>query len=69
MNIQSLQQYLSYATCAFTAVKAITEILMDQGYTELKWQEKWELKSGQGYYVTIRDSSLIAFYLILTPFD
>ena len=46
---------------AFHAVKSVRKILDDCSFSELKEEEKWELKRGGKYYFIKNDSAITAF--------
>lgn len=58
---QRLLHFISQATSPYHTVKAGMAILKEAGFRELRWNEPWQLESGQGYYISLYDSSLIAF--------
>ena len=61
MSIESLMTYLEKATCAYTAVEEIKTLWKGAGMQELQVEEPWKLEKGKGYYVPIRESSIIGF--------
>lgn len=61
MSIESLMHYIEKATCAYTAVEGIQKLWADAGMTELHPEQPWKLERGKGYYVPIRESSVIGF--------
>ena len=72
-----MKEYMKYARevldfiekspSCFHAVANVKEMLQEQGFTEVKEAQKWELVPGEGYYVTRNDSALIAFRLPEKP--
>lgn len=58
---QELIDFIYDSPTAFHAVDNAKGILDKQGFTELKEEEKWELKKGAKYYVCKNASALIAF--------
>lgn len=58
---QELFQFIKKANCSFTGVKEIKEILLNEKFTELEENKKWNLEKNKKYFVTRNDSSLIAF--------
>ena len=61
--LQNLMEYLSAANSPYHAVALQCERLEKAGYRRLTEAQPWTLESGQGYYVTRNESSLIAFRL------
>ncbi|MBT3225409.1 MAG: M18 family aminopeptidase [Deltaproteobacteria bacterium] len=61
--IKKLIQFLVASPTPFHAVKFMTALLNDCGYTELAEADSWRLKKGGGYYLIRGGSSLIAFRL------
>lgn len=60
---EELFSFIKNATCAFTGVKTIKNILLDKGFIELEENEPWDLKMNESYFVTRNDASIIAFNL------
>lgn len=58
---KELLDFLYDSPTAFHAVENISEILMKQGFKELKEEDKWKLKKEGKYFVKKNDSALIAF--------
>lgn len=56
-----LLDYISNSPTPFHAVVAAKKRLLEAGFTELNERDEWSLIPGQKYYVTRRESSLIAF--------
>lgn len=65
MNYKSYNKelftFMEKATCAFTGIKEIKEILLQKDYIELEENAKWKLEPNKNYFITRNDSSLIAF--------
>lgn len=59
--------FIENSPSCFHAVANVKEMLQEQGFTEVKEAQKWELVPGEGYYVTRNDSALIAFRLPEKP--
>ncbi len=59
--------FIEKSPSCFHAVANVKEMLQEQGFTEVKEAQKWELVPGEGYYVTRNDSALIAFRLPERP--
>ena len=62
-ELQNLIQYLSESPTPYHAVAAQCERLEAAGYHRLTEAQPWTLESGEGYYVTRNESSIIAFRL------
>lgn len=56
-----LIDFLYKSPSAYQAVKTIKERLETEGFSEIKEEDTWNLKSEGKYYVTKNDSALIAF--------
>lgn len=64
---QRLLHFISQATSPYHTVKASAAILKEAGFRELRWNEPWQLEPRQGYYISLYDSSLIAFTIGPNP--
>lgn len=60
---ESLLDYIYDSPTAFNAVKTSKDLLIKNGFSELKLNEKWQLKVGGRYFVIKNSSSLIAFVI------
>ena len=60
---ENLIDYIYDSPTAFNAVKTSKDLLIKNGFNELKMNEKWQLKVGEKYFVTKNSSSLIAFVI------
>ncbi|MDH5471656.1 MAG: M18 family aminopeptidase [Gammaproteobacteria bacterium] len=58
---QGLMEFIELSPTPFHAVATMIGRLECMGYQCLFESEPWQLKKGQGYYVTRNDSSIIAF--------
>lgn len=58
---QGLFDFIAKSPTCFQAVKTSAEMLEQAGFEKLTEAAAWELKAGNGYYVTRNQSSLIAF--------
>lgn len=58
---KNLIDYIYNSPTAFNAVKTSKDLLIKNGFKELKLNEKWKLDVGQKYFITKNGSSLIAF--------
>lgn len=54
-------EYINTATTPYTAVNFSATILEERGFEALRMGKPWTLKSGGSYYVTIYDTSIVAF--------
>lgn len=62
LNIAAeLSAFIKNSPTAFHAVKAMTDLLREHQFTQLRENEHWSLAPGGTYFVTRNDSSLIAF--------
>ena len=58
---QGLFDFIAKSPTCFQAVETSAEMLEQAGFEKLTEASAWELKAGNGYYVTRNQSSLIAF--------
>ena len=66
-----MERFLNFAEqspTAFHAVANLTEMLRENGYSELKETDPWLVDAGGKYYVVRNDSALIAFAVPETGF-
>ena len=61
MSVSALIEFLNEATTPFHAVRGMTTRLRAAGFTQLETVDAGALITGQGYFVTCNDSSLVAF--------
>lgn len=61
--ISALLQFLDSSPTAWHAVENCSHKLIKMGFTEIKEEDSWKLKPGQGYFVKRNGSSLCAFVL------
>ncbi|HMA58939.1 MAG TPA: M18 family aminopeptidase [Halanaerobiales bacterium] len=61
VNTDSLIEYLKNGPSPFHVVDKTADILENNGYQELKIQNKWDIKENKKYYVIKNDSAIIAF--------
>ena len=66
-HISSLLNFLDNSPCNFLAVATAKELLTENGFTELKLGDKWQLHTGGKYFTTKHDSAIFAFTLGETP--
>lgn len=60
---ENLINYIYNSPTAFNAVETSKELLLENGFNELKMNEKWQLKVGGKYFITKNSSSLTAFVI------
>ena len=60
---KSFCQFIDASPSVFHATKNVVDYLVQKGFTQLKENQPWKLKGGNGYFVVRNDSSLIAFAL------
>jgi aspartyl aminopeptidase len=60
-NTQELLNFINKSKTAFQSAYEIKSILDNQGYTEIKEEDKWDLEKSGKYYITKNDSAVIAF--------
>ena len=58
---KQLIEFIDKSPTCFHAVKTMSDILKEEGFTELKENQKWHIEKGGKYFVTRNGSSLIAF--------
>lgn len=56
-----LLEFMNESITAYHAAYAVKDILDEEGFTELKETEKWNLKKGGKYYCMKNQSAIIAF--------
>lgn len=52
---------VNISTCAFTAADEAMRQLEQAGFMELKLSEEWIVERGNGYFINVYDSSVLAF--------
>lgn len=60
---ENLIDYIYDSPTAFNSVETSRNLLLENGFYELKVNEKWNLKTNGKYFVTRNSSSLIAFVI------
>ena len=60
-RIQNLMAFLDKAHSVFHAVAGLTDMLREQGYTQLRETEDWQLTPGGKYYAVRGGSAVVAF--------
>ena len=58
---KELIAFIEKSPTCFQAVATMKETLKQEGYQELKENEKWQIEKGGNYFVTRNNSALIAF--------
>lgn len=58
---QELIDFIYESPSAFHAVESVKSMLLNNGFNELKEQDKWSLQKGSKYFVTKNDSAVFAF--------
>ena len=58
---QDLLEYIYQSPTAFNAVETSKKILVENGFEELRMNEKWNIKVGGKYFLTKNMSALTAF--------
>lgn len=58
---KELIDFINNSPTAFHAVLNIKQILINNGFSELKEDEKWNIKKGNKYFVVKNDSAIVAF--------
>lgn len=58
---KEMLEFIEKSPTCFHAVANVCEMLAAKGYHELQEAREWQLKPGEGYYVTRNGSALIAF--------
>ena len=58
---KQLIEFIEKSPTCFHAVQTMSEMLKDEGFTELRENRKWKIENGGKYFVTRNGSSLIAF--------
>ncbi|WP_029322633.1 M18 family aminopeptidase [Butyrivibrio sp. AE3004] len=60
-TIKGLTDFIKESPTAYHAVSVMSKRLLEEGFTELKEDRKWELEKGGNYFVTRSGSSIISF--------
>ena len=60
---ENLIDYIYDSPTAFNAVETSKDLLLKNGFYELKMNERWQLKVGGKYFITKNSSSLTAFVI------
>ena len=62
-KIKTIITNINNSPNAFFAVRAVKDVLLSNGFAELKENNVWKIKDGGKYFVARNDSSLIAFHM------
>ena len=62
-----LLSFIDTSPTPFHAVGTMSQLLLANGFSELREQDAWDLQAGQRYFITRNDSSIIAFILGRRP--
>lgn len=65
---EELLDFIEKSPSCFHAIENMKEMLSEEGFQELKEEEKWEIEKGGKYFVTRNASSVIAFAVPETDF-
>jgi len=60
-DTEDLFRFIEASPSAFHAIENFRTMLLDNGFAELKEEEKWNIEAGKNYFTTRNDSSIIAF--------
>jgi aspartyl aminopeptidase len=60
-HANSLLDFIHESPTAYHAVQSLETLLKAQGFAELKFEEKWDIRAQGQYYVTKNGTALIAF--------
>ena len=64
MYRETAEQHLAFiekSPSCFHAIKNMKDILLAEGFAQLREEDKWEIVNGGKYFVTRNDSSIVAF--------
>ena len=61
--VKSLMQFMDASPCNFLAVQSMKDILIANGFTERRLDDKLAWKVGDKFFITKNDSALLAFKL------
>ena len=62
-NSRDMLTFIEKSPSCFHAVDNLKAMLKERGFKELSEEDAFELKKGEGYYISRNDSSLLAFRL------
>ena len=63
---EKLLEFISSSPTAFHAAETIRKRFLEEGFTELKEEEPWELEKGGKYFVMRNHSAIIGFSIPMT---
>lgn len=58
---EQLLAFIEKSPSCFHAIKNMKDILLAEGFAQLREEDKWEIVNGGKYFVTRNDSSIVAF--------
>ncbi len=58
-----LLDFIDHSPTAFHAVSELKTVLDDNGFKQLDLKDKWDVKQGGKYYITVNSSTCIAFVI------
>ena len=65
---EQLLAFIEKSPSCFHAIKNMKDILLAEGFAQLREEDKWEIVNGGKYFVTRNDSSIVAFTIPETGF-
>lgn len=68
-NCNILLEFIHQSASPFHCVEQIKRVLIEANFTELQFNNSWDLKKGCGYFVTQNDSSIYAFLMGHEPIE
>ena len=60
---RDLLEYIYESPTSFHAVKTSKKLLDNNGFKEIKLNERWKLEVGGKYYITKNSSAIVAFII------
>lgn len=61
LDFKDFFEFMDHSTSPFQVVKNCSNILKEEGFEQLSFEKKWELKKGGSYYLSLYDTTLFAF--------
>lgn len=59
----SMMSFIGNSPTSFHAIRQIGDELLQDGLSELKMGEAWDIEPGRGYFATYNSTSLVAFHM------
>ncbi len=59
--IKDVLDFIERSPTSYHASRALTEVLLQRGFAELKEADSWEIEKGKCYFLTRNSSSVVAF--------